>query len=92
MLLGTLLSPADAARVAEKIGAAIAAPIRVGGSERSVPVAVGIAHYPQDGNQAERLLRRALALAAVAPALTHAGPAAIQDPAGELRVAANDEA
>ena len=91
VLLGALLSAADAARVAEKIGTAIAAPIQVSGSERSVPVAVGIAHYPQDGNQAERLLRRALALAAVAPALTHAGPAAIQDLAGDLRVAANDE-
>jgi len=91
VVLGTLLAPADAARVAEKLGAAIAVPIRVGNSERSVPVAVGIAHAPQDGNQADRLLRRALALAAVAPALTHAGPAAIQDSAGALRVAANDE-
>lgn len=92
VVLGTLLASADAARVAEKLGAAIAAPIRVGNSEHSVPVALGIAHYPQDGNQADRLLRRALALAAVAPALTHAGPAAIQDPAGALRTAANDEA
>ena len=91
VVFGTLLSSADAARVAAKVGAAIAAPILVGGSERSVPVALGIAHYPQDGHQAERLLRRALALAAVAPALDHAGPARMQDAAGELRVAANDE-
>ncbi len=91
VLLGTLLGPADAAHVAEKLGAAIGAPFSVGGSERSVGVAVGIAHYPQDGNQADRLLRRALALAAVAPALTHTGPAAIQDPTGALRAAANDE-
>ena len=91
VLLGTLLAPADAARVAEKLGAAIGAPFSIGGSERSVAVAVGIAHYPQDGNQADRLLRRALALAAVAPALTHAGPAAMQDPTGALRAAANDE-
>jgi len=91
VLLGTLLTSADAARVAEKVGAAIAAPIQVGGREHAVSVALGIAYFPQDGNQAERLLRRALALAAVAPALTHAGPAAIQDPAGDLRIAANDE-
>jgi len=91
VLLGTLLSAADAARVAEKLGAAIAAPLRVGGNEHSVPVALGIAHYPQDGNQAERLLRRALALAAVAPALSPAGPATIEGAAGALRVAANDE-
>lgn len=92
VLLGTLLSAADAARVAEKLGAAIAAPLRVGGRERSVAVALGIAHYPQDGNHAERLLRRALALAAVAPAQSHAGPAATENAAGEPRVAANDEA
>ena len=36
--------------------------------ERSVAVAFGIAHYPHDGNDAERLLRRALSLAATAPA------------------------
>ena len=46
--------------------------------ERRVAVALGIAHYPHDGKQAERLLRRALALAAVAPAMTLAGPAAVQ--------------
>ncbi|MEP7300378.1 MAG: GGDEF domain-containing protein [Caldimonas sp.] len=92
VLLGTLLAPADAARVAEKLSAAIALPFPVGNGERSVAVAVGIAHYPQDGNQADRLLRRALALAAVAPALTHAGPAALKDAAGVLRAAANDEA
>ena len=92
VLLGTLLAPADATRVAEKLCAAIGAPFKVGGIERSVAVAVGIAHYPQDGNHADRLLRRALALAAVAPALSHAGPAAIQDPTGALRSAANDEA
>jgi len=91
VLLGTLLSAADAARVGEKLGATIAAPLRVGGNERTVPVALGIAHYPQDGNQAERLLRRALALAAVAPALSPAGAATIEDAAGTRRVAANDE-
>ena len=91
VLLGILLAPADAVRVAEKLGASIGAPFKLGSGERSVAVAVGIAQYPQDGNQADRLLRRALALAAVAPALTHAGPAAIHDPAGALRAAANDE-
>ncbi|MGZ5241476.1 MAG: diguanylate cyclase domain-containing protein [Caldimonas sp.] len=92
VLLGTLLAPADAARVAEKLSELVAAPFQVGNVERSVAVAVGIAHYPADGNQADRLLRRALALAAVAPALTHAGPAALQDASGALRAAANDEA
>ena len=92
VLLGTLLAPTDATRVAEKLGAAVGAPFKVGGNERSVAVAIGIAHYPQDGNQADRLLRRALALAAVAPALSHAGPVVIQDPTGAVRSAANDEA
>lgn len=92
VLLGALLAPADATRVAEKLGAAVGAPFTIGGNERSVAVAVGIAHYPQDGNHADRLLRRALALAAVAPALSHVGPVVLQDPTGALRAAANDDA
>ena len=54
-------------------------------------VAVGIAHYPHDGREAERLLRRALALAAVAPATSAAGPATVRDGDGGERAAANDE-
>ena len=92
ILLGTVQAPAEALRVAEKLSLALSAPFTVGQRERSVGVAVGIAHYPQDGQVADRLLRRALALAAVAPASTPSGPVALHDAAGSLRVAANDDA
>ncbi len=91
VLLGAVLPPADAARVADKLATGIVMPFPIGGVELSVAVAVGIAHYPGDGNQADRLLRRALALAAVAPPMSVGGPAAAQDASGTLRQAANDE-
>ena len=91
VLLGAVLSPAEAARVGDKLSAGLVAPFKIGGGELSVAVAVGIAHYPQDGSQADRLLRRALALAAVAPPMAPGGPAAVHDPSGALRAAANDE-
>ena len=91
VLLGAVLSPADATRVADKLASGLIEPFRIGGGELSVAVAVGIAHYPLDGNQADRLLRRALALAAVAPPLAFAGSTMAHDPTGVVRAAANDE-
>jgi len=91
VLLGSILSGADADRVAAKIVAALSAPFTIAAVDRSVAVAVGIAHYPSDGREAERLLRRALALAAVAPATSAAGPATVRDADGGERAAANDD-
>ena len=91
VLLGAILAPGDAERVAEKLTQSLTAPFQVGGSEREVAVAVGIGRYPQDGKDAERLLRRAVALAAVAPASGRTGPATVVDAAGSARVAANDD-
>lgn len=91
VLLGAVLSPADAARVADKLAAGLVAPFKIGSGERSVGVAVGIAHYPHDGNQADKLLRRALALAAVAPPMVPAGAGVVHEPSGAMRAAANDE-
>ena len=91
VLLGSLLSAGDATRVAEKLVATIAAPVPLGTTSGAVAVAVGIAHYPNDGKQADRLLRRALALAAVAPASVGGESANLLDPDGALRAAANDE-
>ena len=91
VLLGSILAPSDAERVAGKLGAVLIAPVAVGGIERAVAVAVGIARYPQDGKDGERLLRRASALAAVAPASGNAGPTTVRDARGGARIAANDE-
>ena len=91
VLLGSMLAPEDGERVALKLVAALLAPFMVGAIERSVAVALGIARYPQDGNDAEQLLRRAVSLAAAAPAALPEGPAATRDGAGRRRAAANDE-
>jgi diguanylate cyclase (GGDEF)-like protein len=91
VVLGAVLSPAEAVRVADKLAAGLVAPFKVGGIELSVAVAVGIAHYPHDGNLADRLLRRALALAAVAPPMAPAAAVPGHDTVGAMRAAANDE-
>jgi len=91
VLLGSIVARGDGERVALKLVAALLAPYTVGAIERSVAVALGIAHYPGDGNDAERLLRRALSLAAAAPASLPDGPATTRDPAGRRRAAANDD-
>jgi len=91
VLLGSILTGADADRVAAKLVASLVAPFTVAAVDRSVAVAFGIAQYPQDGRDAERLLRRAMALAAAAPATSAAGPATARGGDGEERAAANDE-
>lgn len=91
VMLGSILTAADADRVVAKLGAALALPFTVAAVDRSVAVAFGIAHYPHDGREAERLLRRALALAAAAPATSAAGPATVRGRDGSERAAANDE-
>jgi len=92
VLLGSILAPGDADRVAAKLVAALVAPFALAGGARLLSVAFGIAQYPNDGRDADRLLRRALALAEAAPAVVSTGPAAARDGAGAPRTAANDEA
>jgi GGDEF domain-containing protein/vacuolar-type H+-ATPase subunit F/Vma7 len=91
VLLGSLLAAADAERVAAKLVAALLAPFTVGAVERSLVVTLGVARYPDDGHDAERLLRRALALAAAAPASVRLGAATTPNGAGFERAAANDD-
>jgi GGDEF domain-containing protein len=91
VLLGSILAPSDADRVAEKLVAALVTPFALADAERSVGVAVGIGQYPQDGKDADRLLRRSLALAAAAPATGAAGATTTYDASGAARVAANDD-
>jgi diguanylate cyclase (GGDEF)-like protein len=73
VLLGSILTPADAERVGAKLLKALMEPLRVAGQEVAVATAIGIGHYPQDGAQPEALLRRAVSLAAAAPAEGRAG-------------------
>jgi GGDEF domain-containing protein len=90
VVLGTLLDESDGPRVAAKLAAALVQPYPVGDAEARLAVAMGVASYPGDGRDAERLLRRALALAAVAPALS-AGQGSVGDrPGAPSPGAAND--
>lgn len=90
VLLGTLLKPADAQRVGEKLSESLVKPFSVSGSDVTVAIALGVAHYPQDGAEASRLLRRATALAAAAPAEGRDGFTNFHELSG-TRDAANDE-
>lgn len=57
VLLTEITLPAVAARIADKIIAAVAAPHKVAGRELLVTTSIGISLYPQDGTDAEALLK-----------------------------------
>jgi diguanylate cyclase (GGDEF)-like protein/PAS domain S-box-containing protein len=59
VLAEELARPEDAVLIADKIRAALAAPVHVGGQSLSVRASVGIALFPGDGELAEQLLRHA---------------------------------
>ncbi|MBE2260183.1 MAG: EAL domain-containing protein [Candidatus Accumulibacter sp.] len=59
ILLADIEQPQDAAHVAEKLHAACAAPQLVGGHELHVTLSVGISVYPDDGGDADTMMRNA---------------------------------
>ena len=92
LVLGSIVAPADGERVAAKLSRGAGAAVqhrqgRVHGSRWQH----GVAHYPLDGKEAGRLLRRALSLAAAAPATSRPGPTTLHDSGGALHAAANDD-
>ncbi len=91
VLLGSLLTPAHAAAVGEKLLRAMLVPLRVAGEEIALATALGIGQYPEDGTQPEALLRRAVGLAATAQARGRAGFANFEVDGPDAPVAANDE-
>ena len=91
VLLGSLLAAPDAERVAAKLVALAVAPFVVGGQPVALAVATGISQFPRDGAMADKLLRRAVALANAAPPVD-GGPPHGHDAQGNTRAAANDDA
>ena len=91
VLLGSILTPDDAARVGAKLMKALMDPLRVGGQDVAVAAALGIGQYPQDGAQPDALLRRAVGLAASAPAQGRAGFSNFGEPGAPAAGAANDD-
>jgi len=59
VFLPGLQAARDAAEVARKIAALIAAPVLIDGHEVRVTVSVGISLFPEDGLDADSLLRTA---------------------------------
>jgi diguanylate cyclase (GGDEF)-like protein len=59
VLVSEMAQPADAALIAEKILVAFDAPTQVGEHEIELPVSIGIAMYPEDGEDARTLIDRA---------------------------------
>jgi diguanylate cyclase (GGDEF)-like protein len=91
VLLGSLLAPADAERVAAKLAQLMMEPFSVGGVGVGVAVAVGIGQYPADGIQPEPLLRKAIGMALDEPAQGRIGMANFQETGAQPFPAANDE-
>lgn len=89
ILLGAMLASADALTVGAKLQAAMLEPFHVAGTDVAVATALGIGQYPDDGSQPDALLRRAVGLAASAPAQGRAGHANVAE--GGVAGAANDE-
>lgn len=59
LLLTEITNAEDAARIADKIIAAVAAAHRVAGQDLQVTTSIGISIYPSDGTDAEALLKSA---------------------------------
>ena len=91
VLLGSILTPADAERVGAKLLKSLMQPLRVAGVDLTVATALGIGQYPQDGAQPEALLRRAVGLAAAAQAQGRAGFSNFGEAGALPADAANDE-
>ena len=91
VLLGSLLAPADAGRVGAKLVNLLQAPFPLAGEEWVVAAALGVAQPPDDGTDAEALLRRAASLAAAATAQGRFGFANYGEAGGPAQGAANDD-
>lgn len=89
-LLAWIDAPTAGERVAAKLTQALTRPLRVAGRETTVAVSIGIGHYPEQGKDAQALLRQAFAAAAGAVALGRAGFANIVERGPGA--AANDDA
>ncbi|CAN5893311.1 hypothetical protein BH11PSE8_BH11PSE8_32440 [soil metagenome] len=91
VLLGSILTPADAERVGAKLLTSLLQPFMIGGNDVAVAVAIGIGQYPQDGAQPDALLRRAVGLAAAAQAQGREGLSNFIEAGGRSPGAANDD-
>ena len=91
VLLGSILTPADGEKVAAKLSQLLMEPFSVGGTGVAVAVALGVGLYPEDGDQPDALLRKAVSAALDAPAQGRVGMANFLESGARPLDAANDE-
>ena len=72
VLLPEIAHASDAALIADKMRSALAVHVRLGGHEFSLSASIGIAFYPQDGDDVASLILRADAAMYRAKTLAHA--------------------
>jgi diguanylate cyclase len=89
VLLAWIDSPQDGERVARKLAQSLTQRFTVAGREMGVAVSAGLASFPEHGNDADSLLRRALGQAGSQATLGSAGVATAFDRGPSA--AANDE-
>jgi len=75
VLLAWIDAATDGQRVASKLAASLQRPFGIAGHEQSVAVSLGLGLYPDHGREPDALLRRALAQASSAAAVTGAAGA-----------------
>lgn len=90
VLLAWIDDQADGVRVAAKLTQSLQRPLDIAGQDVAVAVSTGVARYPEQGRDAETLLRTAAAQAASLPAAGRAGLSGRVERGGSP--AANDEA
>lgn len=91
ILLASVLTPADAQRVGQKLRHALHTPLRVSGQDVPLATALGLAHFPEDGSQPDALLQRAMGLAHSAQAQGRAGMTTVVAQGAQGGGAANDD-
>jgi diguanylate cyclase (GGDEF)-like protein len=91
VLLASVLTPADAQRVGQKLLGAMHTPLRVNGQDVPLATALGLSNFPEDGSQPDALLQRAIGLAASSQAQGRAGMANFVESGGQGGGAANDD-
>lgn len=89
VLLAWIDAPDDGERVMRKLAQSLTQPFSVTGRERTVGVSTGLASFPEHGDRAETLLRRALGQAASVATLGGSGLANAADRGPSA--AANDD-
>jgi len=91
VLLGSILHAADGQKVAAKLAQLLMEPFSIGGTGVAVAVAIGVGLYPEDGDQPDALLRKAISAALDQPAQGRVGMANFLESGARPLDAANDE-